>query len=92
MVSFCLALCLEKGKKKVRHFLNFLKTTAIAFTCTRVQLYIEPVQIINIRNRKKKASNAQFHVLNLMVTNLLTRSRIRLLCQEAYLDLAILFH
>ena len=39
-----------------------------------------------------KASNAQFHVLNLMVTNLLTHFRIRLLCQEAYLDLAILFH
>ena len=39
-----------------------------------------------------KASNAQFHVLNLMVTNLLTHFRIRLLCQEPYLDLAMLFH
>ena len=49
-----------------------MQITVIAHMCKRLQLHFQPIQMINIRNRKMKASNAQFHVLNLMATNLST--------------------
>lgn len=49
-----------------------MQIKVIAHMCKRVQLHFQPIQIINIRNRKMKVSNAQFHVLNLMATNLST--------------------